>query len=107
LAIDELIIRAKPYYACFIAQELAKFPSLTVDYLRHASARENQYGDADYLLEDQETISQALALLEELNIARYVPDEFGPDIIVRVANFSENLRALHALSKVPFLRNLT
>lgn len=87
--------KAVPYYACSIARILNEQATYTLPTLVAASyAKESSVASPRFRLQDQEVVADALKFLENVSILEYVTDEFGPDLILRHKNFSQNYDAL-------------
>ncbi len=86
--------KAVPYYACFIADQIAKKSSCTPESLRLASHREDSDFYEYFILEDKQIIDAALKFLRMEGLIELVPDEFGPDIVVKGNDYFSNLTRL-------------
>lgn len=89
--------KAIPYYACYIAKQLTREASTTTEQLAIDSWLDgNNPGEGQLVLNDDDLIEDAVKYLEEANIIRSLPDEFGPHLIVAHPNLVENRNKLYA-----------
>jgi hypothetical protein len=87
--------KAIPYYACYIAQSLENTSSITLDDLRRFSYSDpTPFESGRFRLDDKDTLAAAAEYLAHKALIKFIPDEFGPDIIVRSDDFFENWHAL-------------
>lgn len=95
MKVTDLRRKAIPYYACYIAQSLGDNSSITLDELRRLSyVNSSPFESAHFRLDNRDCIADAAEYLADNGLIKFIPDEFGPDILVRASTFYENWEAL-------------
>jgi len=96
LNISEIRRKAIPYYACYISTQLKNTSAVTIEQLEIKSWNNND-GAAEgmFLLEDGDLIEDAVRYLEEAEIVTFLPDEFGPQLLIPHRNLADNINKLY------------